>query len=309
MATGAGLRSGAKAPESPPDPNAGVPVLDSTTPGTDGDRRGVDASQSAAVGSCLLTEHFTHRHRRIPRQPDQRPSAQRGTRGRVLRPVRCLPRQSEVPMATPAPVVPDTISLPTVRASRWPSDEIDAWLERSEAVLAGRALPSVRAPLRERLVRRRLETLLAGPDFAWYLNRPRPDRPPRREAREEYVEAVPVAVVPAPMREAAGATLRTLCLTEPVADKQWRRHGPGQERPRDRHTGPWRGGRTSRPSWIPSRRCARTTGGGGTTTSCGADALSSPATKRGVSLSSRTIRAGSGTRRKRPARSEDGAGR
>ena len=87
-------------------------------------------------------------------------------------------------------------------------------------------------------MRRRLETLLAGPDFAWYLNRPRPDRPPRREARDEYVEAVPVAVVPAPMREAAGATLRTLCLTEPVADKQWRRHGPGQERPRDRHTVP-----------------------------------------------------------------------
>ena len=30
MAMGAGLRPGAKAPDKPPDPNAGAPVLDST---------------------------------------------------------------------------------------------------------------------------------------------------------------------------------------------------------------------------------------------------------------------------------------
>ena len=31
MAMGAGLRPGAKAPDKPPDPNAGAPVLDSTS--------------------------------------------------------------------------------------------------------------------------------------------------------------------------------------------------------------------------------------------------------------------------------------
>ena len=110
--------------------------------------------------------------------------------------------------------------------------------DRAEAVLAGRALERVDAPAREQLVRQRLRTSLAGPGFRHYLTRPRGDAPPRREAREEYIEAVPVAVVPEAVREAAGTTARCLYLTAPVSNKQWARHGPGQKRPRPGHTVP-----------------------------------------------------------------------
>ena len=62
--------------------------------------------------------------------------------------------------------------------------------------------------------------------------------PPRREARPEFVEVVPVAVVPARLRAAAEASARLLYLPETVADKQWRRHGPGQKRPTQGRTVP-----------------------------------------------------------------------
>ena len=110
--------------------------------------------------------------------------------------------------------------------------------DRAEAVLAGRVLERVDAPAREQLVRQRLRTSLGGPGIRHYLTRPRGDAPPRREAREEFIEAVPVAVVPEAVREAAGTTARCLYLTAPVAAKQWARHGPGQKRPRPSHTVP-----------------------------------------------------------------------
>lgn len=110
--------------------------------------------------------------------------------------------------------------------------------DRAEAVLAGRMLQEVDAPAREQLVRGRLQTSLAGPGFRNYLNRPRGDAPAKREAREAFIEAVPVAVVPERVREALGADRQCLYLTAPVADRQWRRHGPGQKRPRPGHTVP-----------------------------------------------------------------------
>lgn len=110
--------------------------------------------------------------------------------------------------------------------------------ERSEALLAGRALGEVAAPVRAELVRTRIERHVAGPDFRWFLGRPRPPAPPRREARPEFVDATPVAVAPDALRAAAEATRGLLYLDAAVADKQWRRHGPGQARPRAVRTVP-----------------------------------------------------------------------
>ena len=110
--------------------------------------------------------------------------------------------------------------------------------ERAEAVLSGRALETETEAARERLVRARIGQSLERPGFRRYVNRPRPDAAPRREARPEFVEVVPVAVAPEPLRRAADVSARLLYLTEPVADKQWRRHGPGQHRPTPGRTVP-----------------------------------------------------------------------
>ena len=132
--------------------------------------------------------------------------------------------------------------------------------ERHEAALAGHSLPGISAPVREEVVRTRIRRSLAAPGFRWFIGRPRPRLPPRREARDHFIEAAPVAVVGQPTRDALAAAIdaadigdeargaaRTLLgtvdggvlyLTEPVADKQWRRHGPGQARPRAVRTVP-----------------------------------------------------------------------
>ena len=54
-----------------------------------------------------------------------------------------------------------------------------ALLERSEALLSGRLLPGTRAPLREAVVRRRIQGYLAGPGFQWLMERPRAVQAPR----------------------------------------------------------------------------------------------------------------------------------
>ena len=110
--------------------------------------------------------------------------------------------------------------------------------ERSEAILDGRALSLVPAPEREQLVRERIGKSLAAPGFRRFVNKPRASAPPLREARPEFVEAVPVAVAPQRLREAVAASRRLLYLPDNVADKQWRRHGPGQKRPAPKRTVP-----------------------------------------------------------------------
>ncbi len=108
--------------------------------------------------------------------------------------------------------------------------------QRSEAILSGRSLAGVPEPTREDIVRTRVARSLDSPGFRRFRARPRPGRPPRREARAELVESVPVAVAPRALRAQASRAL--LYLTEPVADRQWRRHGPGQKRPRAKRTVP-----------------------------------------------------------------------
>ena len=110
--------------------------------------------------------------------------------------------------------------------------------ERSEAVLSGRALSAVPAPAREQLVRRRIQHALGAPGFRRFLNRPRAKTPPKWEARAEFVESVPVAVAPASLRTSAEASRGLLYLPANIADKQWRRHGPGQKRPSRARTVP-----------------------------------------------------------------------
>ena len=78
--------------------------------------------------------------------------------------------------------------------------------ERSEAILAGRALATTPAPVREQLVRTRIGQSLAASGFRRFLNRLRASAPPRREARAEYVESVPVAVAPPVLRQQAGVS-------------------------------------------------------------------------------------------------------
>ena len=98
--------------------------------------------------------------------------------------------------------------------------------ERHEAALAGRSLPERSLPEREEVVRTRIRRSLAGPGFRWFVERPRPKgRPPKREARDEFIEAVAVAPE-AILARAQVETLRLLYLPLPVADKQWRQHGP-----------------------------------------------------------------------------------
>ena len=111
-----------------------------------------------------------------------------------------------------------------------------ALLEGAEATLSrpGR-LPGVARPVRERIVRRRIRDYLAGPGFRWLMERPRGRLPPRwdrasrRDPRRPPVEedAVPVAVLGPRQMEALGATRAVVRLEASVADKQWRRHGPG----------------------------------------------------------------------------------
>ena len=110
--------------------------------------------------------------------------------------------------------------------------------ERSEAILAGRTLAKAPEPQREQLVRTRIGQSLATPGFRRFLNKPRAKAPARREARPEFVEVVPVAVAPARLRTAAEASARLIYLPEQVADRQWRRHGPGQKRPTAQRTVP-----------------------------------------------------------------------
>ena len=135
--------------------------------------------------------------------------------------------------------------------------------ERSEAVLAGRALETVPAPERERLVRRRIGQLLDAPAFRRFVNRPRAVAAPRREARPEFVDAVPVAVAPARLREAAEASRALVYLPENIADKQWRRHGPGQKRPTTSRTVPlawWADIRAILESIVPAPAAGRAVG-------------------------------------------------
>lgn len=110
--------------------------------------------------------------------------------------------------------------------------------ERTEALLSGRTLGALAAPVRAELARTRIARHVAGPDFRWFLHRPRPPRPPRREARPEFVDATPIAVAPERLRAVAEADRALLYLDAAVADKQWRRHGPGQKRPAAKRTVP-----------------------------------------------------------------------
>ena len=108
--------------------------------------------------------------------------------------------------------------------------------ERSEAILAGRALAKVSGLEREQLVRRRIQRSLAAPGFRWFIARPRAKRPPPRlDARDEYIEAVGVGVAPTGLREAAEVSAGLLYLPLNIADKQWRQHGPdGRRGPKGR---------------------------------------------------------------------------
>ena len=63
------------------------------------------------------------------------------------------------------------------------------------------------------------------------MERPRADRPPRWDSIRE-VEAYPVGILPPGLLP--GAASRVVRLPEPVADKQWRRHGPGRRGRRPR---------------------------------------------------------------------------
>lgn len=103
-----------------------------------------------------------------------------------------------------------------------------ALLDSTEAAVSSPAgLPGVARPVRERIVRRRIQGYLAGPGFRWFATRPRAAKPPRWESTAG-AEAVPVAVLPddAPAPLIAGA--RILRLKEPVMDKQWRHHHDGR---------------------------------------------------------------------------------
>ena len=105
--------------------------------------------------------------------------------------------------------------------------------------LAGRRFAGVAAGARVRRVRARLQQYVTGPGFRWFVERPRATRAPTWDTtRLEDVEAVPLAVLPAATAARLGTTSRLLRLTEPVADKQWRRHGPGQRRPTRRREVP-----------------------------------------------------------------------
>ena len=144
-----------------------------------------------------------------------------------------------------------------------------ALLDHSEAVVSGRgrALPDVRRPVREAVVRSRIQGYLAGPGFRWLMERPRATRAPRwdrasrGDVRRPPVEedAVPVAVLSPQQMEALGAMQSIVRLEAGVADKQWRRHGPGQGAARNRIPVEWYAdiqdmmGRT-RPLWDAQRR-------------------------------------------------------
>ena len=113
-----------------------------------------------------------------------------------------------------------------------------ALLERAERMVEGRGgtLPGVAPEARARLAAESIRGHLRGPGFRWFMQRPRAAAPPRWDSIRE-AEAFPVGVLPPGVLP--GAASRVVRLAEPVADKQWRRHGPG------------RGGRRARRAKVP----------------------------------------------------------
>ena len=84
--------------------------------------------------------------------------------------------------------------------------------------------------------RREVDAFVRSAAFAGYLLKPRTARAPGKsenpkEARGEFV---PLAVLAEELARAIGAKSRVLRLTDRVADKMWRRHGPGARKARDR---------------------------------------------------------------------------
>ena len=111
-----------------------------------------------------------------------------------------------------------------------------ALLDSAEATVSSPArVPGVARPVRERIVRERIQGYLAGPGFRWVMERPRAqsaprwDRASRGDPRRPPVEedAVPVAVLSPRQMDDLGVTQAVVRLEAGVADKQWRRHGPG----------------------------------------------------------------------------------
>ena len=82
--------------------------------------------------------------------------------------------------------------------------------------------------------RREVDAFVRSAAFAGYLLKPRTARAPGKsenpkEARGEFV---PLAVLAEELARAIGAKSRVLRLTDRVADKMWRRHGPGARKAR-----------------------------------------------------------------------------
>ena len=118
-----------------------------------------------------------------------------------------------------------------------------ALVRRLEGILAGdgRLLQGASAAARERLTRRVVGRHVAGPGFRWFVERPRPGGGgPEWQARDARIEATPVAVPTDQLSRRIGAR-RLLRVTEPMADKQWRRHGPHKRRPSRRTPIDWWG--------------------------------------------------------------------
>ena len=104
--------------------------------------------------------------------------------------------------------------------------------ERTERMVEGRGvLPGVAPDARARLAAESIRGHLTGPGFRWYVERPRPAAPPRWDSTRE-AEAFPVGILPAGVLP--GAASRVVRLPENIADKQWRRHGPGRGGRRER---------------------------------------------------------------------------
>lgn len=105
-------------------------------------------------------------------------------------------------------------------------------LERTEAMADGRALPGLPARERHKKSAEWVQRWLTSPGWRWYVEKPRPELPPKWQRTRE-VEAAPVAVYK-PGDMPPGAVEHTLRLPETIADKQWRRHGLGRRGRRQR---------------------------------------------------------------------------